>query len=98
MAITQAREFLPLCEFDEEKCKDGIKHLELYRRERNLRTGGWRNTPLHNQHSNAADAFLQAGQAKAMNLFGYGNVGYSMDGGPREMFAGGYSAEPDLGY
>lgn len=98
MAITQARTFLPLCEFDESKCKEGLKHLELYRKEKNLRTGGWRSTPRHDQHSNAADAFLQAGQAKAMNLFGYGNVGYSMDGGMREMFAGGVSVEPDLGY
>lgn len=98
MAITQARTLLPLCEFDEEKCKDGIRHLELYRKERNLRTGGWRSTPRHDTHSNAADAFLQAAQAKAMNLFGYGNAGYSLGGAFGNDFGGGFTPEPNLDY
>lgn len=98
MAIAQSRTVLPLCDFDEEKCKLGLRHLELYRKERNLRTGGWRATPRHDQHSNAADAFLQIGQAKAMGLFGYGNAGYSVGGGFSQEFGGGVMPEPDLGY
>ncbi len=98
MAITQSRTFLPLCDFDEVKCKDGLRHLELYRKERNLRTGGWRSTPRHDVHSNAADAFLQAAQAKAMNLFGYGNAGYSLGGAFGNDFGGGFTPEPNLDY
>jgi hypothetical protein len=55
----------------------------------------WKSTPNHDIHSNAADAFLQAGQAKAMNMFGYGNAGTAMQ---NTSFEASYAPEPDLGY
>ena len=98
-AIQQTRNFLSLCEFDEEKCKEGIRHLELYTKERNLRTGGWKSTPRHDQHSNAADAFLQAGQAKAQNTFGFGMTGFASINSGTSMAYGSQAPEPaNMGY
>ena len=91
----QARNFLPLCVFDEAKCKEGIAHLLSYRKMWDPRRGMWKSTPNHDIHSNAADAFLQAGQAKAMNMFGYGNAGTAMQ---NTSFEASYAPEPDLGY
>ena len=98
IAIQQTRNMLPICVFDEEKCKEGLIHLELYRKTWDSRKGMWRSTPNHDSHSNAADAFLQAAQAKAMNLFGYGNAGYSLGGAFGNDFGGGFTPEPNLDY
>ena len=96
MAITQARNFLPLCAFDEEKCKEGIVHLTSYRKTWDARKGVWRSNPHHDQHSNAADAFLQAAQAKAMGIFGFGQAG-SASGGMGGF--NGFTPEPaNMGY
>ena len=63
--IQQTRDAFTQCWFDETNCKEGIIHLELYRREWNDRIGHWRETPRHDVHSEAADAFRQFGQALA---------------------------------
>jgi len=49
--------------FDEERCEVGITGLENYRKEWNADLGAYRTTPLHDKHSNPADAFqtLSAG-------------------------------------
>lgn len=97
MAIQQARNFLPMCVFDESRCKDGIRHLESYRKTWDARLGTWRNTPRHDASSNAADAFLQAAQAKAGGYFsavgGAGGAGFGNDN-----FGGWYSDPPLLDY
>lgn len=93
-AIQQTRNFLPLCVFDEAKCKEGLTHLQSYRKMWDARKGMWKSNPNHDQHSNAADAFLQAGQAKAMNIFGYGNAGSAT----QTHFESAFAVEPDLGY
>lgn len=97
MAIQQARNFLPMCVFDESKCKDGIKHLESYRKTWDPRLQTWRPTPRHDASSNAADAFLQAAQAKAGGYFavvgGAGGAGFGND-----QFGGWYDAPPLLDY
>lgn len=49
--------------FDETNCDEGIKHLELYRKEWNKTLSCWRDTPRHDIHSNGADAFRQWAQA-----------------------------------
>lgn len=97
-AIMQARAFLPLCVFDEGKCKEGLTHLQSYRKVWDARKGMYKSSPNHDSHSNAADAFLQAAQAKAMNLFGYGNAGYSLGGTFGNDFGGGFTPEPNLDY
>jgi hypothetical protein len=55
--IQATRDKLPVTWFDEENCKEGIKHLTNYRREWNERLGIWSDTPLHNQDSHGADAY-----------------------------------------
>lgn len=55
--IEQVREILPLCEFDEYKCAEGITHLENYRKEWNDKLGCWKDNPLHDIHSHGADGF-----------------------------------------
>lgn len=54
--IELVREILPLCEFDEFSCVQGIVHLESYRKEWDDK-GFWKDKPLHDEHSHGADAF-----------------------------------------
>jgi hypothetical protein len=69
--IQQTRDAFPLCEFDANDCKEGLAHLELYRKEWNDRLGTWRDHPRHDSHSNGADAFRQFGQALANEQIRY---------------------------
>ena len=55
--IEQAREILPRCVFDDYKCADGIASLENYRKEWDDKRGCWKDRPLHDHTSHAADAF-----------------------------------------
>lgn len=55
--IEDARRLLDICVFDSEKCEQGIKCLESYRKEWNDKLGCWRDRPLHDWSSHAADAF-----------------------------------------
>lgn len=70
LAIQQTRNFLLQCTFDAERCKQGLQRLMKYRKVWNDRTGTWSNQPFHGPESNGADAFLQAGQAKAAGVYG----------------------------
>lgn len=70
MAIQQAREVFPLCTFDESKCAKGLSHLQNFLKDWDARNGTWKNIPKKNASRNAADAFLQFGQARAMGLYG----------------------------
>jgi len=55
--IQSVRSMLSRCCFDEEKCSKGIKHLEAYKKVWDDRLGCYKNTPLHDEHSHASDAF-----------------------------------------
>jgi hypothetical protein len=55
--IEDSRRMLDLCVFDKDKCEAGIKCLEAYRKEWNDKLGCWRDRPLHDWSSHAADAF-----------------------------------------
>jgi hypothetical protein len=48
---------------DEEGCKDGIAHLDAYRKTWNERGACWSDTPQHSIHSEAADAIRQFAQS-----------------------------------
>ena len=48
--------------FDAEGCADGIVALENYRKRYNARVDAWSDEPLHDRHSNYADALRQWGQ------------------------------------
>lgn len=55
--IEDARQLLDICVFDKDRCEHGIKCLESYRKEWNDKLGCWRDRPLHDWSSHAADAF-----------------------------------------
>lgn len=55
--IQAARNILPHCKFDKEKCDLGLESLRNYQREWNDDKKCFKDTPLHNWASHAADAF-----------------------------------------
>lgn len=55
--IQSVRSILSRCVFDEEKCSKGVRHLEAYKKVWDDRLGCYKNTPLHDEHSHAADSF-----------------------------------------
>jgi hypothetical protein len=55
--ISAARQVLPRCYFDEERCKQGIECLRQYQREWDDDHKVFKNAPLHNWASHGADAF-----------------------------------------
>ena len=64
--IQQTRDVFPIIYFDETECKEGIVHVEAYRRKWNDRQACWSNEPdKAGGHSEAADALRQFAQAYA---------------------------------
>ena len=55
--IQMVRDVFPSCWFDETNCDQGIKRLEMYRKEWDPRLGVWKDEPRHDQASNGADGF-----------------------------------------
>lgn len=60
--IQATRDSFATCWFDEENCKEGIIHLDSYRKKWNNTTGRFTDIPVHDIHSECADAFRQFGQ------------------------------------
>lgn len=58
--IEAARKFLSLCWFHEDKCAQLIDHLSLYRRVWDDKLGVFRDRPVHDINSHAADMFRYA--------------------------------------
>ena len=50
--------------FDETECSQGLKHLDMYRKEWDDRRGVWKDEPRHDKASNGADAFRGFGQMR----------------------------------
>jgi hypothetical protein len=55
--INATRLMIPKCWFDAERCERGIEALKQYRREWDGKRQTWRERPLHDWASHAADAF-----------------------------------------
>ncbi len=55
--IETVRNILLRCWFDEANCELGLSRLQNYRKEFNDKLGVWKDTPLHDENSNGADAF-----------------------------------------
>ena len=60
--IQATRDSFSTCWFDNEGCKEGILHLDSYRKKWNNTTARFMDTPVHDVHSECADAFRQFGQ------------------------------------
>ncbi len=65
--IQAVRDVLGMCWFDETECKEGITHLDLYRKTWSERLGCFTDQPLHDVHSETADAFRQFAQVFSHN-------------------------------
>ena len=65
--IQATRDSFSSCWIDEEGCKEGVIHLDSYRKKINKTTGAFTDMPVHDIHSESADAFRQFGQ---MNISG----------------------------
>ena len=65
--IQATRDSFNTCWFDEVACKEGIIHLDSYRKKWNNTTGRFMDQPVHDVHSECSDAFRQFGQ---MNISG----------------------------
>lgn len=55
--IEAVRDVLPTCVFDAERCDQGLKALESYRKEWDEAHGCYRDRPVHDWASHGADAF-----------------------------------------
>ena len=67
--IQQTRDAFPLLWFDEAECKDGIIHIENYRKKWSVQQQRWMTEPdKTGGHSEAADALRQFAQAYAGGL------------------------------
>ncbi len=60
--IQATRDAFAGCFIDETGCKEGIIHLQQYRKRWNLAAGCWSSDPMHDVHSEGADAFRQFAQ------------------------------------
>lgn len=58
LSIERARNVLPTCYFDEERCHAGIVCLDGYRKEWDDKLGTWKAKPLHDANSHGADSFM----------------------------------------
>lgn len=57
--IEAVRRIFPNCVFDEHKCKDGLKALGRFKYDVDEDSGAYSTNPLHDENSDAADAFAQ---------------------------------------
>lgn len=55
--IEQVRRLLPRCCIDSVQCEQGLRALAAYRKQWDDKAGGWKDRPLHDWSSHAADAF-----------------------------------------
>jgi hypothetical protein len=62
VGINQTRAAFAGCWFDEEECADGLASLAAYRKRFNKAIGAFTDEPIHDSHSNYADAFRQYAQ------------------------------------
>lgn len=59
IGIEAVRRIFPNCYFDDEKTREGLKALGKFRFDVDLDTGSYSANPLHDENSDAADAFAQ---------------------------------------
>jgi hypothetical protein len=80
--IQQARLLIPQSVFDARKCASGVESLKQYRREWDDKLRTFKNRPLHDLHSHAADAFryLAIGIRKVPAAQRWGHIDYRPTG------------------
>ncbi len=61
LSIERARQVLPLCWFDRDRCDEGITCLDNYRKQWDEKLADWKREPVHDKASHGADAFMTFG-------------------------------------
>lgn len=61
--IEASRDLLSISWFDRGHCSEGVKRLRHYRKQWDEERGTWKNRPLHDTNSHAADAFRTGAMA-----------------------------------
>jgi phage terminase large subunit len=80
--LNAARMLMPRCYFDQDKCGKGLEALQNYRKDFNTRLDEFKETPVHDWASHAADAFrylaisIQDTNARKWKPLAYDNRGY----------------------
>lgn len=85
--IHAVRQLLPICEFDKEKCAQGLSALESYHREWDDKRKMFKDEPCHDWASHPADAFrtLAMGMPKNIAYIPPKQPEYITVGGPSTM-------------
>jgi phage terminase large subunit len=83
--VNAVRNLIPCCWFDSEKCEHGLDALRLYRREYDDKLRMFKERPLHDWTSHAADAFRYLAR-------GLPNLSYSRE---RQRYSGRHSGTSD---
>jgi len=73
--IENVRQILPKCFFHEQTCKDGLKHLQNYRKLWDEKHGMWSDRPYHDECSHDADSFRYL----ATGIIGFEDTGFIGD-------------------
>ncbi len=76
--IHAARMLIPRCHFDRDNCREGLEALRHYHRKYNERTRSFRDQPVHDWSSHAADAWRTA-------AIGLENVATKFSKPPQQM-------------
>lgn len=63
--IQMVRDVFSQCVFDEAGCKEGLVHLEMYRKRWNAQQQCWTDQPLKDIHTEGADSFRQFAQVNS---------------------------------
>lgn len=71
--IQVCRSLFPMCVFDRNKCRQGVKCLEFYRKKWNESLKVYNDEPVHDQWSHGADAFRMA--CTGIKMYGSGLTG-----------------------
>ena len=67
IGISAVRKIFPFCYFDETKTVDGLDALSAFKFDVDADSGGYSANPLHDENSDAADAFAQLALSLAEN-------------------------------
>jgi hypothetical protein len=69
--IASARNSFSLCEFNEDTTEEGFEHLKSYARTYDEEKKVFSTTPVHDEHSHPADAFILLGQTWRQSKMAY---------------------------
>jgi len=86
--IQAVRDILPLCWFDKSMTESGLAKLQGYRKAWDERLGKWKDRPLHDECSHAADSFRYFALSLSLLTAGYSRKKRAPTGVPQQTMRG----------